>query len=129
MGRWGWHARGLAADRRGHGVDRTGWTPRWVRRRVTRPQIYGLGALLVGAPCAGLRPEALVDDAWEGLSTAHGHLSLPAEGKTSPEAAAHREREFADYYHTTVVTLMASLLETEGPFARRTSGGGAEAVR
>ncbi|WP_327248253.1 hypothetical protein [Streptomyces sp. NBC_01320] len=30
---------------------RTGWTLPWVGHRVTRPSVYGLGALLVGVPC------------------------------------------------------------------------------
>lgn len=30
---------------------RTGWTLPGVGRHVTRPSIYGLGALFVGAPC------------------------------------------------------------------------------
>ncbi|MEU6661965.1 hypothetical protein [Streptomyces sp. NPDC046821] len=29
---------------------RTGWAPRWMRRHVTRPSLYGLGLLLVGLP-------------------------------------------------------------------------------
>jgi len=31
---------------------RTGWVLPWARRHVGRPHVYGLGALLVGAPCA-----------------------------------------------------------------------------
>jgi hypothetical protein len=30
---------------------RTGWTPPWTRRHVSRPALYGLGALLLGTPC------------------------------------------------------------------------------
>ncbi|MFI2347939.1 hypothetical protein ACH492_13020 [Streptomyces sp. NPDC019443] len=42
---------GLLAIALGTASIRTGWTLPWVRRRVTRPRIHGLGALLVGAPC------------------------------------------------------------------------------
>lgn len=42
---------GLLAIALGMASIRTGWTLPGMRRRVTRPQIYGLGALLVGAPC------------------------------------------------------------------------------
>ncbi|MET9793330.1 hypothetical protein [Streptomyces canus] len=42
---------GLLAVALGVASMRTGWTLPWVRRRVTRPRIYGLGGLLVGAPC------------------------------------------------------------------------------
>ncbi|MEU8831724.1 hypothetical protein [Streptomyces sp900116325] len=42
---------GLLAIALGLVSIRTGWTLPGGRRRVTRPRIYGLGALLVGAPC------------------------------------------------------------------------------
>ncbi|MFC8583085.1 DUF6895 family protein [Streptomyces sp. NPDC057217] len=62
----------------------------------------------------GLRPEGLVEDAWEGLAGAGDHLARPVGRGAGPGAAARREREFADHYHTTVVTLMAALFETAG---------------
>jgi hypothetical protein len=42
---------GLLAIALGTASIRTGWTLPWVRRRVTRPWIHGLGAFLVGASC------------------------------------------------------------------------------
>ncbi|MDT0484681.1 hypothetical protein [Streptomyces doebereineriae] len=42
---------GLLAVTLGMAAIRTGWTLPWVRRRVTRPRIYGLAGLLVGALC------------------------------------------------------------------------------
>ena len=42
---------GLLAVALGVASMRTGWTLPWVRRRVTRPRIYGLAGLLMGAPC------------------------------------------------------------------------------
>lgn len=30
---------------------RTGWVLPWARRHVTRPRVYGFGALLAGVPC------------------------------------------------------------------------------
>ncbi|WSQ12873.1 hypothetical protein OG604_36725 [Streptomyces sp. NBC_01231] len=42
---------GLPAIALGVASMRAGWTLPWVRRRVTRPRVYGIGALLVGATC------------------------------------------------------------------------------
>lgn len=42
---------GLLAVVLGVASMRTDWSLPWARRRVTRPRVYGLGALLVGAPC------------------------------------------------------------------------------
>ncbi|WP_406468520.1 hypothetical protein [Streptomyces sp. NBC_01594] len=42
---------GVLAITLGTASIRTGWTLPWARRRVTRPRIYGLGALLVGTNC------------------------------------------------------------------------------
>ncbi len=42
---------GLLAVALGVASMRTGWALPWVRRRVSRPRVYGLGALLVGATC------------------------------------------------------------------------------
>ncbi|WSQ15238.1 hypothetical protein OG604_50350 [Streptomyces sp. NBC_01231] len=42
---------GLLAIPLGVASMRAGWTLPWVRPRVTRPRVYGLGALLVGATC------------------------------------------------------------------------------
>jgi hypothetical protein len=42
---------GLPAVALGVASVRTGWTLPWERRRVTRPRVYGIAGLLVGAPC------------------------------------------------------------------------------
>jgi hypothetical protein len=42
---------GLLAVALGVVSMRTGWTLPWVRRRVTRPRIYGLAGLMMGALC------------------------------------------------------------------------------
>lgn len=42
---------GLLAVTLGMVSMRTGWTLPWVRRRVTRPRIYGIAGLLLGASC------------------------------------------------------------------------------
>ncbi|WP_223280852.1 hypothetical protein [Streptomyces antnestii] len=42
---------GLLLIASGTASMRTGWVPPWARRRVTRPSLYGLGAVLVGVPC------------------------------------------------------------------------------
>ncbi|MFF0095117.1 hypothetical protein ACFYSF_35000 [Streptomyces canus] len=58
---------GLLAVALGVASMRTGWTLPWVRRRVTRPRIYGLAGLLTGAPCViqGFYFHVVPSPSWE----------------------------------------------------------------
>lgn len=79
---------------------RTGWVPPWVRRRVTRPRLFGLGALLVGVPEVVQGPlyfQNAFGLSWEvrflgcNVLTFAGLALLAAGQLLPPKAAAHRD--------------------------------------
>ncbi|KUN77071.1 hypothetical protein AQJ66_34240 [Streptomyces bungoensis] len=79
---------------------RTGWVPPWVRRRVTRPRLFGVGALLVGTPevVQGLLYfQSAFALSWEvrflggNLLTFAGLALLVAGHMLPPKAAGHRD--------------------------------------